>query len=145
MKTSIKKDRPQKPLNLSVLKYRHRKMYSGGDVSQELNWSKACLPGFLSSASVLRDEDASFFLVYRGYHSGSNSGESQKTSRNVCVLVDQLGLLVGWISGPRKRLKSKLSAIILPFTDWQDRQYRNGCRICKFIETCKSELFKSVP
>lgn len=96
MKTSIKKYRPQNPLNLNVLKYKHRKMYSGeGEMSQESNWGKACLAGFLSRASVFRDKNAPFCLVYRGCLSDSNSGESQQTSRNVCVLVEQLGLLVG--------------------------------------------------
>lgn len=96
MKTSIQKYRPQNPLNLNVLKYKHRKMYSGeGEMSQELNWGKACLAGFLSRASVFRDKNAPFFLVYRGCLSDSNSGDSQQISRNVCVLVEQLGLLVG--------------------------------------------------
>lgn len=61
MKTSIKKYKPQKPLNLGVLKSRHRRMYAGGgDMNQELNWNKACLSMFLSSTSVLKDEDAPF-------------------------------------------------------------------------------------
>lgn len=96
MKTSIKKYRPQNPLNRSVLKCKHRKMYSGGgEMSQELNWGKTCLAGFLSRASVFRDKNSPFFLVYRGRLSNSNSGENQQISRNVCVLVEQLGLLVG--------------------------------------------------
>lgn len=56
MKTSIQKYRPQNSLNLSVLKYKHRKMYSGGgDISQELNWG---LAGFFSRVSIFRDENA---------------------------------------------------------------------------------------
>lgn len=64
MKTSIQKYRPHNPLNLGVLKYKHRKMYSGGgDRSQELNWDKACLAGFLSRVSIFRDENVPFLLV----------------------------------------------------------------------------------
>lgn len=143
MKTSIQQYRPHNPLNLGVLKYKHRKMYSGeGARSQELNWDKACLAGFLSRVSIFRDENVPFLLVYRGHLSDSNRGGRQQISRNVCVLLEQLGLLVGRISGPRERIESKLSAKILPLTDWQNRQYQNGCRIWKLIETCKSELFK---
>lgn len=114
MKTSIQQYRPHNPLNLGVLKYKHRKMYSGGgDRSQELNWDKACLAGFLSRVSIFRDENVPFLLVYRGHLSDSNRGGHQQISRNVCVLLEQLGLLVGRISG----IESKLSAKILPLTD----------------------------
>lgn len=78
MKTSIKKSKPQKPLNLGVLKYRHRRMYSGrGDMSQELNWSKACLSMFLSSTPVLKDEDAPFFPIWRGHLSVERANSYQ--------------------------------------------------------------------
>jgi hypothetical protein len=78
MKTSVKKYRPQKPLNLGVLKYGHRRMYSGGgDMSQELNWSKACLSIFLSSSCVLRDEDAPFVLVYGRHFLMERAGSYQ--------------------------------------------------------------------
>lgn len=78
-------------------------------MSLESIWSKAGLSGFLSSASVLRDEDAPFFLVYRGCLSGSNSGESQQIPKNLYVLVDQLDLQVRRFSG----LESKSTARIL--------------------------------
>lgn len=64
-------------------------------MSQELKWGKSFLAGFLSRASVLRDEDAPFFLVFRLHLFGSSSEQSQQISRNVCVSVHQLGLLVG--------------------------------------------------
>lgn len=72
-------------------------------MSLESNWSKAGLSGFLSSASVLRDEDAPFCL------SGSNSGESQQIPNNLYVLVNQFDLQVRRFS----ELESKLTARVL--------------------------------